>query len=249
MKVNFKCANKFNQIGMSRLTIKRSSETKKEEKMRSKIKSILIVIVALFAICAMAGPAMAADNTAVDGGGAIGLTSSGVVTVNSSSLQLVKAIFDASGNCLASNPTHADCNTVSTISVPTGTELTFVIYVNNATGATASDVRFTDNIDDVDGGDGLFAFQADEYAVGEGIMWANTGSGTSTPDQVKTAVDAGTSLTNDNTDGGTAGEYAGIDTTVSPDVLTVGGTGAGNNAAVSIAADETFAIKFNVIKQ
>ena len=93
----------------------------------------------------------AAVNQATDpGGGGVGLTSSGSVTVNSATLQLVKQVWDSAGsNCLASIPADATCNSSATsITVPAGTALKFLIYVKNTTDVSLSDVRVQDLLDD-----------------------------------------------------------------------------------------------------
>jgi len=249
VKKNLKFVNQFNQIGISRLTIKRSSETKKEEKMRSKIKSTLIVIVALFAVCAVAGPAMAAINNAVDGGGGgITLGASGNVTITSTALGLVKAVYDTAGNCLASSDSDALCGGTNSINVPTGTRLTFVIYVDNTAAVQASDVRFRDDIDDVSAD--YFEFQTATYGASQGIMWGTRASAAADKNNIYTAATTGTAQTN-ALDGSTqVNEYAGIDTTTSPDELYVGGDASSpDNDQVDIAATTVFAVSFDVIKR
>ncbi len=251
MMSNFKFVNQFNQIGMSRLTFKRSNETKKEEKMFSKLKSILIVIVALFAICAMAGSAMAAINNAVDGGGGgVTLGASGNVTIISTALGLVKAVYDSAGNCLASSDSDALCGSTNSINVPTGTLLTFVIYVDNTSTVQATDVRFRDDIDDVAAD--YFEFQTTTYgsAPDRGIMWGTRASAAADKNNIYTAATTGTAQTN-ALDGSTqVNEYAGIDTTTSPDELYVGGDASSpDNDQVDIAASTVFAVSFDVIKR
>src|SRR6266571_4565387 len=93
----------------------------------------------------------AAVNQATDpGGGGVSLTNSGNVTVTSATLQLVKEVWDSTGsNCLASIPADATCNSSATsITVPTGTALKFLIYVKNTSDVSLSDVRIQDLLDD-----------------------------------------------------------------------------------------------------
>src|SRR5712691_8321297 len=93
----------------------------------------------------------AAVNQATDpGGGGVSLTNSGNVTVTSATLQLVKQVWDSAGsNCLASIPADATCNSSATsITVPTGTTLKFLIYVKNTSDVSLSDVRIQDLLDD-----------------------------------------------------------------------------------------------------
>jgi uncharacterized repeat protein (TIGR01451 family) len=95
-----------------------------------------------------AADVMAATNQATDGGGAITLTASGNVTVNSAAMQLVKQVWTTAGACLASSPADATCNaSATTVTVAAGTQLKFVIFVRNTTDLPLSDVRFQDVID------------------------------------------------------------------------------------------------------
>jgi hypothetical protein len=153
MRKSNKLTESFNQIGISRLTTNRSNETKKEETMSSKIKSTLIVFVALFAAFAIAGSAMAATNQATDGGGSITLTASGNVTITipATATRLVKQVY-IGGTCMASSiAAGADsCNGGATsIVVSAGTAVEFLIFVRNETDVQVSDVRFVDDIDDI----------------------------------------------------------------------------------------------------
>lgn len=220
------------------------------EKLKYLLKSITIVMAGLLAFNVT--HLMAATNTAIDeGSGGISLSSSGAVTVTSTQLGLVKAVFDTSGNCLASQPADAACNSSATsTAVLTGTEVVFVIYVDNTTSINANNVRFQDAIDDITAGPDYFEFQTDTFAAGKGIMIA-TGIGTgSSKAAIWTALSSGTSLTN-ALDGSTGtNEYCGIDTTVSPDLLTCGGDASSpNNDQVDITNSTITAIKFHVIKR
>lgn len=201
------------------------------------IVGMVLAAVMLFA----AGTASAATNTATDaGGGGVSLTASPAVTVLSTQLTLVKAVY--SGNtCLASSDSDAACGGGNSTNVPTGTLLTFVIYVDNSTGLALTDVRFLDSIRDVTAGPDYFEFQPDTYAAGQGIRYATAVSG-STKAAIKTALGSGTILTNTVS----GADIAGIDTAASPDLLSVGQPG---NAALGVAATTTFAIEFNVIKR
>ncbi len=165
-----------------------------------------------------------------------------------SSFQLVKVLFQGD-TCLASSDADAACNGgSSSLSVPTGVLYTFVIYISNTTGSAATDIRFQDNIDDVSAD--YFEFQPNGFAAGQGMQWATTGSGTSTKAQIKTALNAGTPLSN-AFDGSTGtNEYCGINTGVSPDQLICGGDAVSpNNDQIDVAAGDTFAMMFNFIKR
>ena len=117
--------------------------------MRNKLKFVAIVVSVMLVVVAWALPALATTNSAnnVAGGGTT-LTNSGDVTVTSAGLQLVKQVWDTSspGICLASIPADvADCNSGATsVTVPIGTTLNFLIYVKNTTSTTASNVRIED---------------------------------------------------------------------------------------------------------
>ncbi len=164
------------------------------------------------------------------------------------SLQLVKVFFQGD-NCLASSDADADCNGgVTSLSVPTGVIYTFVIYVSNTSAFAVTDIRFQDDIDDVAAD--YFEFQINTFAAGQGLQWATTGSGTSNKAQIKSALNTGTALSN-AFDGSTGtNEYCGIDTGGSPDQLICGGDASSpNNDSVDVAAGDTFAIMFNIIKR
>ena len=220
-------------------------------KMKTTFKLILFVIG--FVICAMAlaNPAFAATNEAVDGLGAILLGGSGTITVTSTQLGLVKAVFDSAGTCLASSDSDAACGGTNTVAVLTGMRLTFVIYVDNTTAIVASDVRFTDSIDDVAAD--YFQFQTQfalaGCAAGEGMAFDATVATGGTKAAIRTAAIAGTCLTNALDGAAQLNEYAGINTGVSPDVLYVGGDAvAPDNDQVDIPANTVWSVAFDVIK-
>lgn len=108
-------------------------------------------IIALFAVLSVwSRPVFAATNTATDpGGGGVSLTASGNVTVTSATLQLVKQVWDSTGaNCLASMPADANCNSsATTVIVPTGTSLKFLIFVKNTSDLALTNVRLQDVLD------------------------------------------------------------------------------------------------------
>lgn len=222
---------------------------------RKRFKKIItlsraITVVIAGALVFNSASAMAATNNAVDEGtGGISLTSSGDVTVTSTQLGLVKAVFDTSGNCLASQPADGSCNGGATsAAVLTGTELVFVIYVDNTTSINAANVRFQDSIDDVAAD--YFEFKPDEFGAGQGIMIATAIPSGSTKAAIWTALSGGTALTN-AFDGNTGtNEYCGINTAASPDVLTCGGDAVSpNNDQLDITNSSITAIKFHVIKR
>lgn len=209
----------------------------------------MVIIGFVIAALAVANPAFAAVNSAVDGGGGILLGGSGNVTVTSTQLNLVKAVFDSTGTCIASSDSDAACGGTNTVAVLTGTRLTFVIYVDNTTAINATDVRFTDSIDDVAADYFQFQTQFSGCAAGEGMRFDNTVATGGTKAAIYTAATAGTCLTNALDGGAAANEYAGIDTAVSPDVLYVGGDAvAPDNDQVDIPGNTIWSIAFDVIK-
>ena len=163
----------------------------------------------------------AAVNQATDpGGGGVSLTNSGNVTVNSSTLQLMKQVWDSAGsNCLASIPADATCNSsASSITVPAGTTLKFLIYVKNT---TASSIRRTPN-------DGTAPA---DTATNATILAAAT---TALTDAVG-GPDDFASITDSNAN-------------VKLDKLTVGAVTGQANLSLSFLAHKTFAILLTVTK-
>ena len=191
----------------------------------------------------------AATNQAIDEGtGGLTLSASGNVTVTSTQLGLVKAVFDTSGNCLASSDSDAACNATTSTAVLTGTELVFVVYVDNTTTTNATDVRFQDDIDDVTAD--YFEFQSNEFGAGQGITIATGIATAATKATIWTALTGGTALTNAFDGGAAVNEYCGIDTAVSPDQLICGGDAVSpDNDQVDIANSTITAVKFHVIKR
>lgn len=109
----------------------------------------VIIGIALAVITGTIPAAFAATNTALNSlGGGVTLTDSGVVTVNSSALLLVKQVYDNAGLCLASSPADATCNGGATsVTVAAGSTLKFLIFIKNTSDVAVADVRFTDLLD------------------------------------------------------------------------------------------------------
>lgn len=249
-KGDLKSAESCKSTGMSRSITKRSGGTNKEETMSSKIKSTLIVILALIAVCTAAGPAMAVTNTAVDGGGTITLTASGAVTVvtPATASRLVKQVY-VGGTCMASSiAAGADsCNGGATsVTVPAGTAVEFLIYVRNETDVQLSDIRFIDDIDDTAvtgftyaGGDlitttPIGSLETDAAAASAIYTYAKTGA-TAQTDAVNTGAEQYVSVT----DGGQAANL---------DYVTVGAVAGQANETLNIPARKTFAVLIPVTK-
>ena len=116
--------------------------------MKTKFRMAAATAAGLMALTAVS--ARGATNSASDpGGGGVTLSASGSVTVNSSALQLVKQVWNGTGTlCLASIPSDATCAAgTSTVTVPTGTALQFLIFVKNTSDVVLTDVRFQDVLD------------------------------------------------------------------------------------------------------
>ncbi|NTV53908.1 MAG: hypothetical protein HGA73_00435 [Syntrophaceae bacterium] len=189
-----------------------------------------------FILSAWGTAVMAATNQATDpGGGGVALTASGAVTVNSTALQLVKQVWTTAGACLASSPADATCNgSATTVTVPVNTQLKFVIFVKNATNLALNDVRFQDLLD--------VSATGFTYVAGS-LKYDGNQLDTATLAQIYAAVDAGTVET-DAVDAG-AGRYASI---TGGSNLTVGAVVGQVNAALSVAANRTFALEFQARK-
>ncbi len=221
--------------------------------MKATFRLTLIVISTVLFSAALVGTAMAAVNSANDGGGGgIILGGSGNVTVTSTQLGLVKAVYDSAGNCIASSDSDAACGGTSSVSVLTGTKLTFVLYVDNTTAISATDVRFVDNIDDDSGAGDYFQFQTQftiaGCAAGQGMAFGTRASAGADKNNIYTAATGGTCLTN-ALDGSTqVDEYAGV-SGASPAVLSVGGDASSpDNDRVDVTNGQVWAIAFDVIK-
>ena len=210
--------------------------------MKTKPCISLITISVVLAVVGWSLPVFAATNEATDpGGGGVSITDSGTLTVNSSTLQLVKQVFNAGGSCLASIPADATCNSSATsVTVPSGTNLKFLIFVRNDTDVALSDVRIED----------LLADTAADFTYVAGSIKRTPMDATAPLDTdaigtIYTAADGGTVMT----DGvGGPDDEASMDISVSPDRMTVGAVTGQANAAVSVTARRTFAVLFQASK-
>ena len=226
------------QQGIPPTDIEKTLHHRKEQSMKKRFKQVAILTAA--GLMALTGTtARAATNTATDpGGGGVLLSASGAVTVNSSALQLVKQVYDASGNCLASQPTDATCNGGAiSVTVPAGSNLKFLIFVKNASDVALSDVRFQDILDT--SGTGF------TYTAGTIKRTANDGTApadSATAAQIYTAANTGTAQT-DALD--PLVDYASF----VGSTLTVGAIGTQTNMILSFQAHKSFGVIFNVTKK
>ncbi len=191
-------------------------------------------IVAIAASALWTLPVFAATNQSTDpGGGGVSLTASGNVTVNSATFQLVKQVYDSGGTCLASSPADANCNTSATsVTVPSGTSLKFMIFVRNSSDLALSDVRFQDVLDT--SGTGF------TYSAGT-IKYSDSQTDAATIANIYTATNGGTAQTDAL---GAPDDFA----SYVAGTFTVGAVTGQANTAVSVAARKTFAIIFTASK-
>ena len=186
----------------------------------------------------------AAVNQATDpGGGGVSLTNSGNVTVNSSTLQLMKQVWDSAGsNCLASIPADATCNSsASSITVPAGTTLKFLIYVKNTSDVSLSDVRFQDLLDD----------SATGFTYTASSIKRTPNDGTAPADKATNATILAAATTALTDAVGRPDDFASItdsNANVKLDKLTVGAVTGQANLSLSFLAHKTFAILLTVTK-
>jgi len=186
----------------------------------------------------------AAVNQATDpGGGGVSLTNSGNVTVTSATLQLVKQVWDSAGtNCLASIPADATCNSSATsITVPTGTTLKFLVYVKNASDVSLSDVRIQDLLDDSVTG---FTYTASSIR-------RTPNDGTAPADTATNAAIQAAATTAQTDAVGAPDDFASItdsNANARLDKLTVGAVTGQANQSLGFLAHKTFAILYTVTK-
>src|SRR6266704_886011 len=186
----------------------------------------------------------AAVNQATDpGGGGVSLTNSGNVTVTSATLQLVKQVWDSAGsNCLASIPADATCNSSATsITVPTGTTLKFLIYVKNTSDVALSDVRLQDLLDD----------SATGFTYTASSIKRTPNDGTAPADTATNATIQAAATTAQTDAVGAPDDFASItDSNANGklDKLTVGAVTGQANQGLTFQGNKTFAIVFSVTK-
>lgn len=192
-------------------------------------------------LVAAGAPAWGATNTATDpGGGGITLTSSGAVTVNAtaSALQLVKQVYDTSGNCLASQPADATCNSSATsITVPVGMSLKFLVFVKNTSDIALTDIRFQDVLDT--------SATGFTYVAASIKRTANDGTApadTATAAQIYTAANGGTAQTDALGAPDDLASFVGS-------TLTVGAVTGQANQSLGFPAHKSFGVIFTVTKK
>lgn len=205
---------------------------------RRRFAGALVCAAVLFS----AGFAGAATNQATNAGSVgIALSDSGSVTVTATALQLVKQVYSTAGVCLASSPADPNCGAGATaVAVPPGTQLKFVIFVRNTSDVALTDVRIQDLLDDTAGAAGGFAYVANTIKVDGSQTDAATIA------NIYTAVDGVATIQTDLLGG--PDDSAAMDTTASPDRLTVGAVAGQANNVVSVAARRTYAVLFQATK-
>lgn len=200
-------------------------------------KPIIGAAVAL--VAAIGTMADAATNTATNAtGGGVTLTDSGAVTVTSSTLQLVKQVYDNAGTCLASSPSDGSCNGGATsVVVSAGSTLKFLIYVKNTSDVALSDVRFTDALDTSATGFTYTAGSMKRTAV-DGTAPADT----ATSAQIYAAANAGTAQTDALGAPDDYGSYVGS-------TVAVGAVTGQASQSLGFPAHKSFGIIFTVTKK
>ena len=205
--------------------------------MKTRIRRATVALAATTLLAAGA-PAWAATNTASDpGGGGVSLTSSGAVTVTSSALQLVKQVWNGTGTtCLASQPADATCSSSATsVTVPAGTSLQFLIFVKNTSDVALTDVRFEDVLDTTASG---FTYTAASIK--------RTPNDATAPLDTDTAATIHTAAVTAQTDTvDPAVDYA----SYNGGTLTVGAVTGQVNMSLGFPAHKSFGIVFSVVKK
>ncbi len=182
------------------------------------------VLISAISILALGWPlaSFASINQAVDpGGGGVTLNASGLLTVNSVQLALVKQARDLSGTVLPNGS-----------NVMSGQTIYFVLHVDNITAVTASDIRISDLLNESE-----FTYvpnSLETTVVPSGsngaAIWAGTWTALTDvlggPDDVASIVDSG----------GPPG----------PDRITVGGVSGQANQTLNLPAGSLRAIRFRV---
>ncbi len=198
------------------------------------IKNTLKSVTIFTLMCATSSTAVYAATNAANNsaGGGVTLTNSGDVTITANTMLLVKQVYDTSGNCLASSPSDATCNSGGiAVTVPAGTAIKFVIFIRNDTDIALSDVRFTDTLDETGTG---FTY------VGS-MRYDDSQLDTALLPAIYTAVDSGTAQTD---------ALGGPDDFMSKvgSQIAVGAVAGQANSPVNVTARRTFAIIFDAIK-
>jgi hypothetical protein len=159
-------------------------------------------------------------------------------TVNSAILQIVKQVWDAGGNCLASSTPVGGCLN-NPVTVPAGTVVNFLIYVDNSTSVQVTDARIRDVLDDLAAGfnyvAGSLKWNNNTTATGAAI---NTIYADAAVNALLDPVDADIASALDT--GGTAGQV---------DNITIGAVAGQANAQLNITASRVFALRFQAIKK
>src|SRR6266571_4009437 len=207
------------------------------------LKKAILATTLMILVLGTAGVYAAVNQATDPGGGGVSLTNSGNVTVTSATLQLVKEVWDSTGsNCLASIPADATCNSSATsITVPAGTALKFLIYVKNTSDISLSDVRFQDLLDD----------SATGFTYTASSIKRTPNDGTAPADTATNATILAAATTAQTDAVGAPDDFASItDSNANGqlDKLTVGAVTGQANQSLGFLAHKTFAILYTVTK-
>jgi len=213
-------------------------QTGKENRMKTKIRQTAAALAATILLAAGV-PTWAATNTATNAlGGGVTLADSGAVTVTSSSLQLVKQVWNGAGTtCLASQPADATCNSSATsVTVPAGSSVQFMIFVKNTSDVALTDVRFQDVVDTTGTG---FTYTAD--SIKRTPVDATAPNDTDNATTIHTAANGGTVQTDAV---GAPDDYASF----VGSTLTVGAVSGQANQSLGFPAHRSIGIVFTASK-
>ena len=213
-------------------------QTGKENRMKTKIRQTAAALAATILLAAGV-PTWAATNTATNAlGGGVTLADSGAVTVTSSSLQLVKQVWNGAGTtCLASQPADAACNSSATsVTVPAGSSVQFMIFVKNTSDVALTDVRFQDVVDTTGTG---FTYTAD--SIKRTPVDATAPNDTDNATTIHTAANGGTVQTDAV---GAPDDYASF----VGSTLTVGAVSGQANQSLGFPAHRSIGIVFTASK-
>lgn len=154
------------------------------------------------------------------------VTDSATLTLTSTTLSVAKLAFlnDATGTQITSGS-----------SVVKGSIVKFMIYIDNSTSTQASDVRLEDLLNDTD-----FTYQAGTLSWNNNVTNTATAVATIFANTDRDGANTGVALT----DAISGADVASMDTTASPDRITMGAHSAQANGTLNIPAGKIAAFIF-----
>ncbi len=154
------------------------------------------------------------------------ITDSATLTITSTTLAVLKKAFldDDTGTEIADGS-----------SVVKGTIVKFMIYIDNSTNTQSSDVRLEDQLNDTD-----FTYQANSLSWNNNVTNTATAVATIFANTDTSGTNTGVALT----DAISGVDVASADTTVSPDLVSMGAHTGQTNGVVNIPAGKIVAFMF-----